>query len=155
LLSLLTEICDPVYLLGLLRASLERYIASQQPAQANGNGNGYGHDAPSTSALIGLKAQASGYLFGFNGMGMCILRLPAPVIEVEAPKLSALATRVCLLRLCCPPQADNNRQLPILPPKCYPPGKRYITFSCVYSVISRIRRGHWPCFQIWQTRKRI
>jgi CLIP-associating protein 1/2 len=86
LISLLAEICDPVYLLGLLRASLDRYISAQQ---VESNGNGVTHQAS--------KVEASGYLFGFNGMGMCILRLPAPVIEVEAPKLASVVTDVSSL----------------------------------------------------------
>jgi CLIP-associating protein 1/2 len=80
----LTEICDPVYLLGLLRASLGRYIYTQQDVETNGNGE----------AHRSFKVQANGYLFGFNGMGMCILRLPPPVIEVEAPKLASIVTEV-------------------------------------------------------------
>jgi CLIP-associating protein 1/2 len=86
LISLLAEICDPVYLLGLLRASLGRYISAQQ---GESNGDGVTHQSS--------KVQASGYIFGFNGMGMCILRLPAPVIEVEAPKLASVVTDVSSL----------------------------------------------------------
>lgn len=90
LISLLAEICDPVYLLGLLRASLDRFIAIHTvTSEVGANGNG-------ASTLHGVKAQASGYLFGLNGMGMCILRLPAPVIEVEAPKLASVVTKVSL-----------------------------------------------------------
>lgn len=96
LVSLLTETSEPVYLLGLLRASLDRYIGSRQ----SGNGastNGEGID------IAQAKAVASGYLFGLNAIGMCNLRLPAAVVEVEAPKLTRpvmqvsayfLATRV-------------------------------------------------------------
>jgi CLIP-associating protein 1/2 len=77
-------------MLGLLRASLSRYISSQPSGQnGNGNGNGNGHGEAAHS-----KAQASGYLFGLNGMGMCILRLPGPVIEVEAPKLASIVNDV-------------------------------------------------------------
>jgi hypothetical protein len=90
LISLLAEICDPVYLLGLLRASLDRYIAIHAVTpEVGANGN-----RAEISTLHGVKAQASGYLFGLNGMGMCILRLPAPVIEVEAPKLASVVTKV-------------------------------------------------------------
>lgn len=81
LVSLLTETSDPVYLLGLLRASLDRYINSRQA----GNGASTNSDTPDINEA---KARASGYLFGLNAIGMCILRLPAAVVEVEAPKLT-------------------------------------------------------------------
>lgn len=88
LISLMTEISDPVYLLGLLRASLDRYISSHhlQPGDANGE----------TSDQIAARARASGYLFGLNAIGMCVLRLPAPVIEIEAPKLTGAIMDVSL-----------------------------------------------------------
>lgn len=115
LISLLTEICDPVYLLGLLRASLGRYVSAQQPINTNGNG----------VAARSMKLDASGYIFGFNGMGMCILRLPAPVIEVEAPKLASIVTEVSLAPLV--DEEANDRHQAIHHLKCYQPDKQFIT----------------------------
>lgn len=87
LISLMTEISDSVYLLGLLRASLDRYIAKHQ-----NHDDANGESSHSTQA----KARASGYVFGLNAIGMCILRLPAPVIEIEAPKLDGAVIDVSL-----------------------------------------------------------
>lgn len=89
LVSLLTEVSEPVYLLGLLRASLDRYISSRS-SEHDVSANGSETD-PSKG-----KARASGYLFGLNAIGMCILRLPAAVVEVEAPKLTGPVMQVSL-----------------------------------------------------------
>ena len=96
LVSLLTEISEPVYLLGLLKASLDQFISSRQGGQNGAAADGEGVNP--TEA----KVRASGYLFGLNAIGMCILRLPAAVVEVEAPKL---ARPIMQVRLSSPTQS--------------------------------------------------
>lgn len=90
-----------MYLLGLLRASLDRYL-SNSPTGNGGTANG----TANTPDVSQVKARASGYLFGLNAMGMCILRLPAAVVEIEAPKLNTPVMDVsyhesrCFIVLC-------------------------------------------------------
>jgi CLIP-associating protein 1/2 len=44
--------------------------------------------------LLGEAARASGYLFGLNGLGMCILRLPSEVVVVESKHLEPVVMDV-------------------------------------------------------------
>lgn len=69
LLSLLTNVTDCVLLLTTLRTGLETYLAAPSPSKS---------------------AISSASLFALNGIGMCILRLPASVVEIEAARLEGI-----------------------------------------------------------------
>ena len=85
------ELSEPLFFLTVIQSALTRYLASHPV------------DEPSKSGIdIGVKARASGYLFGLTGIGMCILRMSPDVIHIEAPKLSSIVEEVCpdVLRCC-------------------------------------------------------
>jgi CLIP-associating protein 1/2 len=85
LLSLMCEISEPLFFLTVIQSALSRYLAS------------HAKDEPSKSGInTGLKARASGYLFGLTGIGMCILRMSSEVVRIEAPKLSLWVEEVSL-----------------------------------------------------------
>ncbi|KAK4684711.1 hypothetical protein P7C73_g5453, partial [Tremellales sp. Uapishka_1] len=92
LISLLTEVSDPLFFLSVIRGALDRYIASHPDTPSSSSTSTLG-SSTSTNGQAGLtaqKARASGYLFGLNAIGMCILRMPKEVVEVEAARLSSL-----------------------------------------------------------------
>lgn len=78
MVSLLTEVCDPPFLLSLLHSALERFISTVR----------MGAGLPSKEQVYGERAAAAGYSFGLNAMGMCILHLPQEAVEVEAKQLA-------------------------------------------------------------------
>lgn len=78
MVSLLTEVCDPPFLLSLLHSALERFISTVR----------MGSGPPSSEQVYGERAAAAGYSFGLNAMGMCILLLPQEAVEVEAKQLA-------------------------------------------------------------------
>lgn len=78
MLSLLTEVCDPPFLLSLLHTALDRFIATVKNEAV----------ASSNDRISGERAAAAGYSFGLNAMGMCILHLPLEAVEVEAKQLA-------------------------------------------------------------------
>lgn len=95
LLSLLTSATDHLILLGIIQSSLDTFLLH--------NGGPARHSASETNAeTVDLSAlpsaagasteqiKTSGYIFALNGIGMCILRLPAPVVLVEASRLEPL-----------------------------------------------------------------
>ncbi|WVQ85520.1 hypothetical protein IAT38_007685 [Cryptococcus sp. DSM 104549] len=94
LVSLLSQIADPMLLLLNLRSSLDRWLGDH-PAPAASN------DVASVLAGLSLGAvketpeqriRNSGYLFGLTSIGMCVLRLSAPVVGSEGPKLGHIVT---------------------------------------------------------------
>jgi CLIP-associating protein 1/2 len=91
LISLLAETSDPLFLLSILRRGLASYLLLHpvgEVAEADA-------DAPvPVQVLLGEAARASGYLFGLNGMGMCILRLPSEVVVVESKYLEEVVMDV-------------------------------------------------------------
>ncbi|WVQ97020.1 hypothetical protein IAU59_004130 [Kwoniella sp. CBS 9459] len=95
LISLLTQIADPMYLLTLIRSSLDRFL-QDSPAPSSTAAD----DATNTESLSGLsrlslsnkesaetRIRNSGCLYGLTALGMCVLRLPEAVVEVEGGKL--------------------------------------------------------------------
>ena len=94
LISLRAEVSDPLYFLGVVRGSLERFLLAHPADHADDltssvtstNGNG----TESEQIWHGEKARASGYLFGLNAMGMCILKLPREVVEIEGRRVGSL-----------------------------------------------------------------
>ena len=105
LISLLAEVSDPLFLFGVLRDALSQYLACF-PDLAVSQASAASHTAG--SAMDGERARASGYLFGLNGMGMCILKLPKEVVEVEARRLATVITDVSI---CSQPQACRAENL--------------------------------------------
>jgi len=83
LLSLMCEVSEPLFLFAVLQSGLARYL-SAHPADESGKNGVY----------TGLKARASGYLFGLTGIGMCILHMSPDVVRIEAPKLAPLMSEV-------------------------------------------------------------
>lgn len=83
LISLLTDVCDPPFLLLLLHAALDRFhvgLAANDPA--------------SQGDVSGERAKAAGYNYGLNAMGMCIIRLPKEAVETEASRLEPHVMKV-------------------------------------------------------------
>ena len=93
LISLLTEVSDPLFFLGVLHGALSRYLVLYPPgetevlAASTTSTNG---DATTGRVMDGEAARASGYLFGLNAIGMCILKLPKEVVEVEGRRLAGI-----------------------------------------------------------------
>ncbi|WWD05459.1 hypothetical protein V865_003536 [Kwoniella europaea PYCC6329] len=92
LISLLTQISDPMYFLTLLRSSLSRLLSEHPSASDQDTANG---DGISRLSLNGTqqeteKIRNSGWLFGLTSLGMCVIRLPEAVVEVEGPKLGQI-----------------------------------------------------------------
>lgn len=79
MLSLLTEVCDPVFLMFRLQTALHRFLAAHT---AEG-------ESQKTSQL-----HTSGYAYVLNAMGMCILKLPKEAVEHEAKRLSKWVIQV-------------------------------------------------------------
>lgn len=77
LVHLLTEVCDPPFMLSLLHSALSRFIGSVA-----------GVPGASDREIYGPRATAAGYSFGLNAMGMCVLHLPREAVEVEARQLA-------------------------------------------------------------------
>ena len=75
-----------------LRTGLETYLASN----------------PSTAA-----ATASASLFALNGIGMCILRLPASVVEIESARLEGIVMSCLASETVTTRQAANTVLLAI------------------------------------------
>ncbi|OXG25622.1 protein STU1 [Cryptococcus neoformans] len=97
LISLLVQISDPMLLLFNLRSSLDRFL-TRHPAPSSSSTDS---SDPMTSALSQLSLSSSkespekmtrnsGYLFGLTSIGMCVLRLSAPVVVSEGPKLGQI-----------------------------------------------------------------
>ncbi|WOO85720.1 Protein STU1 [Vanrija pseudolonga] len=84
LVSLLTEVCNPPFLLLLLHSALDRYIAARSTESSQSNLAALQHES---AHLRGDRARVSGYNFGLNAMGMCILHLPKEAVETEARRL--------------------------------------------------------------------
>ncbi|KAL1405184.1 suppressor of tub2 mutation [Vanrija albida] len=82
LVSLLTEVCSPPFLLLLLHSALDRFVAAQSSSQSNLTS--LQHEP---AQLRGERAKVSGYNFALNAMGMCILHLPKEAVEAEARRL--------------------------------------------------------------------
>lgn len=58
----------------------------------------------SSEVVTGERARASGYLFGLNAMGICMLKLPKEVVEVEGRRLAPVISEVSIsstLELLC------------------------------------------------------
>ncbi|WWC96688.1 hypothetical protein V866_003560 [Kwoniella sp. B9012] len=92
LISLLTQISDPMYFLTLLRSSLSRFLSEHPSASDQDTPNG---DGISRLSLNGTQQETdrirnSGWLFGLTSLGMCVIRLPEAVVEVEGPKLGGI-----------------------------------------------------------------
>lgn len=101
LISLLVQISDPMLLLFNLRSSLDRFL-TRHPAPSSSSTDS---SDPMTSALSQLSLSSSkespekmtrnsGYLFGLTSIGMCVLRLSAPVVVSEGPKLGQIVMEV-------------------------------------------------------------
>ncbi|ODO07599.1 hypothetical protein L198_01180 [Cryptococcus wingfieldii CBS 7118] len=100
LVSLLVQISDPMLLLLSLCSSLDKFLAGHPPASPSAPRLSEGQD-PLTAALSQLslgpeketpeeRIRNSGYLFGLTSVGMCVLRLSAPVVVSEGPKLGRI-----------------------------------------------------------------
>lgn len=87
LLSLLTEVSDHLILLGIIQSSLERFLASHPTSDLTESISALSisdtHPSPA-------QVHTSAFIFALNGLGMCILHLPAPVVFVEASRLEPL-----------------------------------------------------------------
>ncbi|WVW80419.1 hypothetical protein I302_102400 [Kwoniella bestiolae CBS 10118] len=93
LISLLTQISDPMYFMTLLRSSLARFL-SDHPSTSTLDAGQENLDGMSRLSLSGNapsseqeRIRNSGWLFGLTSLGMCILRLPEAVVRVEGEKL--------------------------------------------------------------------
>ncbi|KJE04556.1 protein STU1 [Cryptococcus gattii NT-10] len=97
LISLLVQISDPMLLLFNLRSSLDRFLTNH-PVPLSSFADS---PDPVTSAISQLSVSSSkespekmtrnsGYLFGLTSIGMCVLRLSAPVVVSEGPKLGQI-----------------------------------------------------------------
>ena len=106
LISLLAEVSDPLFFLGVLRDALSQYLACF-PDVAESQASATSHTAE--SAMNAERSRASGYLFGLNGMGMCILKLPKEVVEVEARRLASVITDVSPRFLSSMPSSKSRR----------------------------------------------
>ena len=102
LLSLLIATGEPLYLLSALQSVMKSVSRPLPVHQAVPNGSG-SHDANGDAASgpgnearkqNGEKARMSTQVFGLNGIGMCIMRLPKEVVEVEGPHLAPLLQEV-------------------------------------------------------------
>ncbi|WVR05607.1 hypothetical protein IAU60_002628 [Kwoniella sp. DSM 27419] len=111
LISLLTQIADPIYFMTLIRASLDRFLRQHRPeskAEAPGDGglsNGFSMLSLGQASGSADKTRDSVHLFGLTGLGMCVLRLPEAVVRVEGGKLGeavmeAMASPSSLVRQC-------------------------------------------------------
>ncbi|OCF56681.1 hypothetical protein L486_05535 [Kwoniella mangroviensis CBS 10435] len=92
LISLLTQISDPMYFLTLLRSSLSRFLSEHPSTSDQDTANG---DGVSRLSLNGTQQETDkmrncGWLFGLTSLGMCVIRLPEAVVEVEGPKLGQI-----------------------------------------------------------------
>ncbi|EIW72825.1 hypothetical protein TREMEDRAFT_42004 [Tremella mesenterica DSM 1558] len=98
LISFLTEVSDPLFLLSVLSASLDRYLVRHPPEEMERIMEKLDISTSSTingaetgqKVLRGEKARASGYSFGLNAMGMCVLRLPKEVVRIEGKNLAGI-----------------------------------------------------------------
>ncbi|OCF43209.1 hypothetical protein I317_02916 [Kwoniella heveanensis CBS 569] len=96
LISLLTQIADPMYFLTLIRSSLDRFLSDHPAPSPSESSNDPDHAGDAFSRLSlssGHKESSesrirnSGYLYGLTALGMCVLRLPEAVVEVEGRRL--------------------------------------------------------------------
>lgn len=108
MISLLTEVCDPPFLLSLLRAALERFISTVR------TGTGF----TSRDQVYGERAAAAGYSFALNAMGMCILHLPQEAVEVEAKQLAGPVMEALRLDSSCAVMARQAAHRVILAVQC-------------------------------------
>ncbi|WWC88149.1 uncharacterized protein L201_003054 [Kwoniella dendrophila CBS 6074] len=98
LVSLLTQISDPIYFLTLLRSSLEQFLNEHpspystqenvQDGMSNSESNTSNHSDKEKKEKERIRN--SGWLFGLTSLGMCILKLPEPVILVEGNSLGKI-----------------------------------------------------------------
>ncbi|KIR43244.1 protein STU1 [Cryptococcus deuterogattii 99/473] len=97
LISLLVQISDPMLLLFNLRSSLDHFLTNHPVPLSNFADS----PDPVISVFSQLSASSSkkspekmtrnsGYLFGLTSIGMCVLRLSAPVVVSEGPKLGQI-----------------------------------------------------------------
>lgn len=95
-MSLLTEVCNPPFLLLLLRSALERYVdahgAALDSAATDGAADAY------QVQLHGAKATTAGYILALNAMGMSILHLPREAVEAETKQLAPKVMTVSAAR---------------------------------------------------------
>ncbi|WWD18182.1 hypothetical protein CI109_102631 [Kwoniella shandongensis] len=95
LISLLVRVSEPIYFLAILRTSFQTFLQQHPTSSSSSNtGNGVASTSNDLSQLSlsgdrepDQRVRNSGYLFGLTSMGLCVLRLPAAVIEAEGPKL--------------------------------------------------------------------
>jgi len=106
LISLLAEASDSLFFLGVLRDALAGYLEAVPTSTkedlptscSTTNGN------TASEVVTGERARASGYLFGLNAMGICMLKLPKEVVEVEGRRLAPVISEVSIsstLELLC------------------------------------------------------
>ena len=103
LISLLAEVSDPVFLFTELRTALDSYLqqhtdgslsASTAELSLASSTNSRNDETGSSNVCTGEQARASGFLFGLNAMGMCILKMPKQVVRNEAAHLGPLVMSV-------------------------------------------------------------
>ncbi|WVO13086.1 hypothetical protein L204_100696 [Cryptococcus depauperatus] len=94
LISLLVQISDPMLLLLELRTSLNHYLSEHPPPLPNVTSSitttHSGLFLNTVRETPEVKIRNSGYLFGLTSIGMCVLRLSAPVVTSEGPKLGQI-----------------------------------------------------------------
>nr|XP_018264986.1 uncharacterized protein I303_03168 [Kwoniella dejecticola CBS 10117]OBR87144.1 hypothetical protein I303_03168 [Kwoniella dejecticola CBS 10117] len=93
LISLLTQISDPMYFLTLLKFALDTFLTNHPRTQDSTDDKlsqlSLSSDSDSNTKSS-ERIRNSGWLFGLTALGMCILRLPSAVVEVEGAKLSGV-----------------------------------------------------------------
>nr|XP_019007659.1 uncharacterized protein I206_07674 [Kwoniella pini CBS 10737]OCF46440.1 hypothetical protein I206_07674 [Kwoniella pini CBS 10737] len=101
LISLLTQISDPIYFLTLIKSCLIDYLNKHsQEIDINNNDNRDERELSISKLEISSKKSLiekekilnSGWLFGLTALSMCILQLPLEVVEIEGEKLGKIIT---------------------------------------------------------------
>ena len=97
LISLLTEASlNPIILLSLLRRGLTTYLSAHSSDYTSSSQSSDVRGDQKGRVLENEEARSSGRLFGLNGMGMCVLRLPEEVVVAESKLMEPLIMEVCL-----------------------------------------------------------
>ncbi|WRT65948.1 uncharacterized protein IL334_002899 [Kwoniella shivajii] len=104
LISLLTQISDPIYLLTLLKSSLDRFLLEHPSTSTpSENTESTTTDGSARFSVTGKAKESpeerirnSGWLFGLTSLGMCVLRLPQAVVEVEGGRLGQVISNAML-----------------------------------------------------------
>lgn len=103
----------------MIKGSLDRYLAAHEvdvdvPVEnlsistaSNSTVVGAGNGAVN----VGEKARSSGYMFGLNGIGMCILKLPVEVVEIEVKGLQKFVMQVSLESLIITAYFDKHQHM--------------------------------------------